>query len=273
MLQHPGLHQGLAAAPRPRAAPSTKNSHRRPAARRGSARSWARGRALGPPGLGITQPHSLDRRTPKTTARGRRRQDDPTRSSVAACRAGVVVDLRGESRMASDDDDLAGEHPPPGGVGGDQRRRSAGRRRRRWRPPRPPARRPGPLRRPGSSTRPAPTMAGMIRAAPMPSRNDQPIISTAEVRGERRGERAGAVDDQPIENARRRPMMRADLAAGDHQRRHDQRVEGDGGLDAGDGGADVLGDGARSTRSSPSCRASSGTARTPASGGRDPPRS
>ena len=52
------------------------------------------------------------------------------------------------------------------------------------------------------------TIAGRISAAPSPSRNDQPSISTGEVRRERGGERAAAVDHAAD---RERPLAADDL--------------------------------------------------------------
>ena len=75
-------------------------------------------------------------------------------------------------------------------------------------------------------------MAGRISAAPTPSRNDQPRIRTGRFGRQRGGEGAGAVDHAADRERALAPDQRADLAAGDHQHRHDQRVQRDRGLDA-----------------------------------------
>jgi hypothetical protein len=49
------------------------------------------------------------------------------------------------------------------------------------------------------------------------------------------------VDDQPDGECPSSPDEGADLPAGDHERRHDQRVERDRRLDTGDRGAKVVG--------------------------------
>ena len=64
-----------------------------------------------------------------------------------------------------------------------------------------------------------------------------------EARRERCGQRAGGVDDAADGEGATAADDAADLAAGDHQAGHHQRVQGDGRLDAGDGGSDVLGHG------------------------------
>ena len=64
-----------------------------------------------------------------------------------------------------------------------------------------------------------------------------------QVRRERGGERAAAVDHAADREGALAADDLADLAAGDHERRHHQRVEGDRRLDPGHGRADVLGDG------------------------------
>ena len=47
---------------------------------------------------------------------------------------------------------------------------------------------------------------------------------------------------QPIMKMRFRPIHRAELAASDHEHRHDQCVERDRRLDSGHGGSDIFGD-------------------------------
>ena len=63
-----------------------------------------------------------------------------------------------------------------------------------------------------------------------------------QVRGQRRRERPAGVDDAPDRERALAAEDLADLAAGDHQGRHHQRVERDRRLDPGDSRADVLGD-------------------------------
>ena len=91
------------------------------------------------------------------------------------------------------------------------------------------------------------------------------MSSTARLGAIRRDEGTAAVDHAADGE---RPLAAedlADLAAGDHQRRHHQRVQGDRGLDAGHGRCRRPWRPSRSRRSSPSCPGSSGTARPPAS--------
>ena len=86
------------------------------------------------------------------------------------------------------------------------------------------------------------TIAGMISTAPMPSRNDQPMISTVRFGASAVVKRPARVDDAPDRERALAADDLADLPAGDHQRRHHQRVERDRRLDPGHGGPDVLGD-------------------------------
>ena len=64
-----------------------------------------------------------------------------------------------------------------------------------------------------------------------------------ETRRDRGREGTAPVDDTADGKGALAAEDLADLAAGDHERRHDQRVEGDGRLDPSDTRADVLGDG------------------------------
>ncbi len=89
-----------------------------------------------------------------------------------------------------------------------------------------------------------------------------------QVRGDRGRERAAAVDHAADRERALAADDRADLGAGDHQRRHHERVRGDRALDPGRRSCRRPSRRSRSRRSSPSCRASSGTARPRASAGR-----
>ena len=193
---------------------------------------------------GWTKPHVPDRRMPNTISpRPSADSAVPTRSSLTPCSGGRVVDARARSRMHEHDQHLAGEHPPPRDVGRERRRRSAARRRRRSRRAARPARTRAAAPRWAKFDATSATIAGRISAAPMPSSNDQPNINTA-----RLGASAVVNDPQRVDHAADRERALAaddlpDLAAGDHQRRHHQRVQRDRRLDAGHVGPDVLGDG------------------------------
>ena len=102
----------------------------------------------------------------------------PTRSSLAPFSAGVSFTRRARARITITISDLADEHPPPRGVGREQ----AADHRPRRAAAIAPAAATSPYAR-GRSDRPkfdatSATIAGMINTAPMPSRNDQPMIST-----------------------------------------------------------------------------------------------
>ena len=80
----------------------------------------------------------------------------------------------------------------------------------------------------GSSPATSATIAGRISAAPTPSRNDQPKSRTGRLGASAGGERAAAVDHAADGERPLAPDDRADLAAGDHERGHDERVQRDG---------------------------------------------
>ena len=82
------------------------------------------------------------------------------------------------------------------------------------------------------------------RAPATPSRHRSPRHRPAErQRGDAPGScgqgRADAVDHQSDDEHPPPPEQVPELAAGEHQRRHDQRIERDHGLDRGDGGVEV----------------------------------
>ena len=167
----------------------------------------------------------------------------PTRSILRRARPrGSSAIRRVSTRIAEHDQHLAGEHPAPAQVGreqpADERADGDGDRARRHHQP----------------VRARPALGAEVgrherddrgqdqrRADPLEERPaDQ---QDRQRRRDRGGERARAVDHAAD---RERPLAAdqgADLAAGDHQRRHHQRVEGDRGLDPGDVRPDVLGDG------------------------------
>ena len=80
---------------------------------------------------------------------------------------------------------------------------------------------------------PAPTIAGMISAAPMPSRNDQPMMRTVRVGASEVVSEPAAVDDAADHERPPPTDQTADLPAGDHEGRHHQGVESYRGLDPG----------------------------------------
>ena len=196
----------------------------------------------GPPALGTTQPHSADRSTPKTArpspAAVSTRTDDVEGHPRHRRR---VVDVPCQDEDAEHHHHLAGEHPPPGEV----RRRDA---------PDQGADRD----RDGARTHDQPvggraTLGREVRRDECHDRrHDQRRADPLEqrptenehrqVRRQGRRQRTRPVDDTADHEGASSPDHRADLAAGDHQHRHDQRVERDRRLDPGDRGADVLGD-------------------------------
>ena len=132
----------------------------------------------GPSGFGWIQPHSLVRRTPKTTRPSPSADSTvPTRSSLRALLDRGVRDTAREQQDRRDDDtspaktqrqeEYVVQNPPISGPSATAI--GAGRR------DQPVRARPCAGRK-FLATRA--TMAGMISAAPMPSRNDQPKMST-----------------------------------------------------------------------------------------------
>ena len=187
----------------------------------------------GASGLGRTKPHEPPRRMPSTT-RPRPSADRPVpaRSRRAGWGAMSVI-LRGEDEDDRDDEHLAGEHPPPRGVrreqAADQRTGGHG---------------DGPGGRHqavGARAVLAPEVGGdqgddrgHDQGRPDALEQRPADDEHGQAGREGGGERPDAVDHAAD---RERPLAAddlADLAAGDHQRGHDQRVQGDGRLDAGD---------------------------------------
>ena len=82
-----------------------------------------------------------------------------------------------------------------------------------------------------------------MSTAPEPLEERPADDEDGEGAGQRGHRRAAAVDDAADDEGPLPAEDLPDLAAGDHERRHDQRVEGDGRLDAGHRRPDVLGHG------------------------------
>ena len=151
----------------------------------------------GAPGLGCTKPH---------VARAQDAEDDRARgrAPTARCRRGRAARrLRAacrpcggsSARMREHDEHLAGEHQPPREVGREEPadQRPGGDRDRAGRRDQAVGARAARSRPKFDAT--SATIAGMISAAPMPSRNDQPMISTARFGASAVDERPAAVDD------------------------------------------------------------------------------
>ena len=155
---------------------------------------------------------------------------------------GSLGDAAPEVDDACPDEHLAGEDPPPGRVGGgepaDQRpdgdRDGAGRSHQAVRA------RPSRGREVPCDQR---DDRGHDQGRPDPFQERPPEQQDGEVRRQCGRQRSGAVDHQPDHERTLATDDRADLAAGDHQHRHDQRVHDDGGLDPGDGGPEIVGHG------------------------------
>ena len=155
---------------------------------------------------------------------------------------GSLGDAATEVDDAGADEHLAGEDPSPGGVGGgepaDQRpdgdRDSGGRSHQAVRA------------RPALGREVAGDQCddrGHDQRRPDPLQERPPEEQDREVRRQCGRQRPGAVDHQPQHERTLATDDRADLAAGDHQHRHDQRVQDDGGLDPGDGRPEIVGHG------------------------------
>ncbi len=193
---------------------------------------------VGVPGLAITQPHSLERSTPKTNRpKADDRQRGPDQVDPARLRR-HVVDLAQHGQDGQHDDDLAEEDVPPGRVGGDGAAdQRAGRDRHRARG------------RDQSVGGGAFVGREVGRDQSHDGRHDQRRADAlqerpadqqlGEVLRDAGGERPGRVDHQADAHRLAAPHDGAELAAGDHQRGHHQRVQRDRGLDAGDRGAQV----------------------------------
>ena len=145
----------------------------------------------GAPSAGRSQPHSEERSTPKTTSPMPTAQSSEPSRSMRAILDRCVGDPAGEQDDAGPDEHLAGEHPPPGRVCGGQTadQRSEGDRDRAGRSDQAVGARPtlG-----GKFPATSATIAGMISAAPIPSRSDHPMSSTV-----RLGDRA--VVSEPVQ--------------------------------------------------------------------------
>ena len=223
--------------------PSARTASSRPRPPPSITRSSARGRAIpARPAWAAERPTfpSAARRTRRD--RARRRQHGADEVEPHALLGGRVGHAPRHHEDAEHDEDLTREHPAPRRVGreqaADQRSGGDGDRARR---------RDSPYAR-GRSARAkfdatSATIAGRISAAPRPSSNDQPKISTPRLGAIAVVNDPHAVDDAADRERTLAPDDLADLAARDHERRHHQRVQRDRGLDAGDVGADVLGDG------------------------------
>ena len=196
-----------------------------------------------PPSLGTTQPHSEERSTPRTmSARPMAQSAAPMRSRCGRSLDRRVLDAAREDEKDDDDDDLADEHVAPGGVGGDEAadERPDGDRHRGRRGDEAVGLRPGLDREVAGHQRDdrRHDQRGADALEERPADDED-----REARRERRGQRAGGVDDAADGEGAAAADDAADLAAGDHQAGHHQRVQGDGRLDAGDRGAHVLGHG------------------------------
>ena len=197
----------------------------------------------GPPDFGMTQPHTLERSTPKTAVPSPMTESSvPTRSRWGFDSTGASAIRRDSTRMTPTTSTSPKKTQSPRAVG---RRRAADQR-------------PGGHRdRSGGgdqAVRLRPRLGSEVPGDEGHDRRHDQRGADAfeerpaddqhgEVRGEAGGQRADAVDHAAD---RERPATaddRADLPARDHERGHHQRVEGDGGLDAGDGRAHVVGDG------------------------------
>ena len=223
-------------APRPRSRPAR--------ARRRRSRTGVSEKPKGSIGelRGRSQPQLLACSTPKTTRpRPSAESTPPTQSSAgasparsrlagsAACRAGSRSRRRPRRRRRPASS--ARSSPSRRGSGRPRCRR---RRRRRARRRRPRARWPSKL--PATSA----TIAGSTSAAPMPSRTDQPSISEGTLQEAAVSAEPTRVDaEADREGAAAAPDV-AELAAGQHQRRHHQRVEGDHRLDRRHGRVEVF---------------------------------
>ena len=197
----------------------------------------------GPSGFGLTKPQVPERRIPKTMRPSPAAERPvPTRSSRTFARGALGGDPAGEEEDRDDDQDLAGEDVAPREVGGEEaaddrpdRDRDRGGR--------------------GDQTVGARPFAGgevggdegddrgqdqggaeALQARPADQQDPQ-------VRCQRGDQRSGPVDHAADREGAAAAEDLADLAAGDHEGGHHQRVEGDRGLDAGDARVEVLGDG------------------------------
>ena len=148
----------------------------------------------------------------------------------------------GQAQDAEHHQDFTGERPPPGGIGGEQAADQ----------------RPG-GHRDGAGRRDQPVCARALitrevrRHQRDDRRHDQRGPGTfqhgpshdqhGQIAGQRGGQRPAPVDDAADGEGALAAEDLAELAAGDHQRGHHQRVEGDRGLDPGHRRADVLGHG------------------------------
>ena len=191
----------------------------------------------------------------------------PTRSSFTPSSAGVSFTRRASSEDHRDDQHLAGEHPPPRGVG---RERAADQR----------AQRGGD--RAGGGDEPVGARALGLAEVRRDQRHDrghdqhraQALQARPadhqhrQVRRQRRRQRPAGVDDAADRERALAAEDLADLPAGDHQRRHHQRVQRDRRLDPGHRGVRDPRRPSRSPCSSPSCPGPSRTGPQPASPGR-----
>ena len=148
----------------------------------------------------------------------------------------------GEAEDAEHEDHLADEDPAPAGVGGeqpaDQRADRHGDSARRGHEP------VGTRAFGSSEVRRHQRHHGRHDQRGTESFQDRPTEDEdREGLGQRGGGRATPVDDAPDHEGALAPDDLADLAARDHERRHDERVERDGELDPGDRGPYVLGHG------------------------------
>src|SRR4030095_12092484 len=186
-----------------------------------------RPRIEGPSSFGLIAPHSEENRTPKTTSPMPSAQSsDPSRSRWGRSSTGVSAIRRPSSTMPAPTQTSPANHPRPDRyvvasppISGPTAIAIAP-----AAPMRPYARgRPPCGKFPATSA----TIAGMIKAAPIPSRTDHPQMRTPRVVRESRVERPGEEESEPENEGPLAPDHRADLPASDHQHRHHQRVEDD----------------------------------------------
>ena len=187
----------------------------------------------GAPGLGLTKPHVPERRTPNTISpRPSADSAVPTRSSRTPALAAALGHAAGEHEDHEHDQDLAREDVAPREVGREQAADD--------RPDRDRDRGRGGDEPVGAG----PFVALEVRGDERDDRGQDQRRADAlqarpadqqhgEARRDRRDERAAAVDDAADREGALATDDLADLAAGDHQRGHHERVERDRRLDSG----------------------------------------
>ncbi len=195
----------------------------------------------GPSGRGWIQPHSPERRTPKTTSASPSAESTaPTKSSCGRSSTGASAIRRASRRIAMTrttspantqrHEKYVVQKPPMSGPTATATAPAAatspyaaGRRSR------------GKL--PATSA----TIAGRIKRRSHALEERPAEQEHGEVGSDRGRERPAPVDHAPDRERALAPDDRADLGAGDHQRGHHERVRRDRALDPGDRGPDVLG--------------------------------